>query len=136
QLLTENFLLAFAGGAAGLLVAKVAIQFVLKFGPAGIPRLHETSLDLRIFAFAIGASLLAGLLFGLAPAMHFGGISLAESLKSMGPRSLSGGGGARLRNALLVVEVALALVLLVTTSLITRTFYRLITTDPGFQAEN
>ena len=135
QLLTESLLTALAAGAVGILIAKGGIFFVKTFGPANIPRLREVALDLPVFTFAFGISLLTGILFGLAPAIGATRENLVDSLKERSQRSGSSPAAPRLRNALLVSQVALALVLVVSAGLLTRTFFRLLGADGGFRAE-
>jgi putative ABC transport system permease protein len=132
QLLTESVLLAFVGGALGLLLGQVAIQFVKMFGPLNIPRLHEVRLDPGVFAFTIAVTLVTGLLFGFAPALAAARENLVETLKEGSQRSGSGPGRQRIRSVLLVSEVALALVLVIAASLLIRTFFHLLKVDPGF----
>jgi putative ABC transport system permease protein len=117
------------------LIAKGGIFFVKTFGPANIPRLREVTLDLPVFTFAFGISLLTGILFGLAPAIGATRENLVDSLKEGGQRSGSSPTTPKLRNALLVSQVALALVLVVSAGLLTRTFFRLLGADGGFRAE-
>ena len=136
QLLTESLLLAFAGGVTGLGVAASGIQLVKILGPASLPRLHEAGLDLRVFAFAFIATFLTGLLFGLAPALGAARTNLVESLKQGGQKLGTGTSHARLRSALVVTQVALALVLVVASGLLVRTFYQLLASDGGFRSEH
>ncbi|HEV2296968.1 MAG TPA: ABC transporter permease [Candidatus Acidoferrales bacterium] len=134
QLLTESIVLAGLGGMAGILLAKAAIFAVKILGPSSIPRLEETGLDIRVLIFALGVTILTGVLFGLAPALGATRGNLVESLKSGGHRSGVSRGTQKIRNSLLVSQIALALVLVVVTGLLTRTFYRLLSVDPGFHA--
>jgi predicted permease len=136
QLLTETLLLAAAGGLAGMLLAEAGIYFLKIVGPSDIPRLREIALDLRVFAFLVGITLLGGILFGLAPAIGATRQNLAESLKEGGQRSVGRATGPRIRNALLTSEVALALVLVIAAGLLVRTFLRLLSVDPGFKASH
>jgi len=135
QLFTESLVLSCMGGALGIGLSYAGIYFLKIFGPANIPRLQEISLDLRVLAFVLGVSLISGLLFGLAPLLGLTGGNLGESLKEGGQRS--GGSTTRLkaRNALIVVEVALALVLVVAAGLLSRTFFHLLNVDPGVNVE-
>jgi putative ABC transport system permease protein len=135
QLLTESLLLAAAGGAAGILLAELGIQFVKTFGPSNIPRLSDVALDWQVFAFALGLTLFTGILFGLAPAIPATRDNLADALREGGQRSVGNAAGPRIRKALLVSEVALALVLVVAASLLTQTFFRLLRVDPGFRPD-
>ncbi|HKD62959.1 MAG TPA: ABC transporter permease [Candidatus Acidoferrales bacterium] len=134
QLLTESVLLAFLGGVAGLLLGELAIQFVKAFGPLNIPRLHEIRLDPGVFAFTLVVTLVTGLLFGLAPALGATREDLVDTLKEGGLRSGSGPARQKIRSALLVSEVALALVLVIAAGLLVRTFFHLLKVDPGFNS--
>jgi putative ABC transport system permease protein len=135
QLLTESLLLATLSGLLGILLAKVAIHFIKVLGPSNIPRLNETNLDLRVLAFALGISFFTGILFGLAPASAASRKNLIESLKAGGQRSGESQVNAKLRNALLVSEVALAFVLIIAAGLLTESFFHLLNVDPGFASE-
>jgi predicted permease len=132
QLLTESVLLALLGGIFGLILGELAIYFVKMFGPSNIPRLHEVRLDPRVFVFMLALILLTGLLFGLAPALGATRENLVEALKEGGQRFGSGPAAQKLRSALLVSEVALALVLVIAAGLLVRTFQHLLKVDPGF----
>ena len=134
QLLTESLLLAAAGGLVGVLFAEAGIRFTRAYGPGNLPRLRDVGLDLPVLAFALGAALVTGILFGLAPALAAGRENLAGSLRAAGQRLSGGAQSSRLRKILLVSEMALAVVLLVAAGLLTRTFFRLLGTDPGFHA--
>ncbi len=131
QLFTESLVLSSMGGALGAALAYAGIYFLKIFGPANIPRLQEISLDLPVLAFVLGVSLISGLIFGLAPLLGFSRDNLGESLKEGGQRS--GGSTTRLkaRNALVVVEVALAMVLVVAAGLLSQTFFHLLNVDAG-----
>jgi predicted permease len=132
QLLTESLLLATFSGFLGILLAEAAIHFIKILGPSNIPRLGETNLDLRVLAFALGVSFLSGILFGLAPAIAASRKNLIECLKESGQRSGESHANAKLRNALLVAEVALAFVLVIAAGLLTQSFLHLLNVDPGF----
>lgn len=136
QLLTESCLLASAGGIGGLAVGEGGIYFARNFGPAGIPRLGEAGLDIRVLAFTFGVMVIAALIFGFAPAIGVTRESLAESLKEGGQRSGTSLAARQMRNALLISQMALALVLVVAAGLLARTFYRLLQVDPGFRADH
>jgi predicted permease len=135
QLLTESLLIAVAAGAVGILIANAGIYFVKTLGPSNIPRLREIALDLPVLAFALGISLATGILFGLAPAISAARENLVDSLKEGSQKSGGSRMSPRLRNALLVSQVALALVLVVSAGLLTRTFFQLLGADGGFNAE-
>jgi predicted permease len=135
QLITESLVLSAIGGGAGVLFAMAAVDGIKAFGPANIPRLADVSLDVRVLLFAVGASLLTGVVFGLAPAIVVSADHLGRSLRETDLRTGTSGRGARLRNALIVSEVALALVLSVASGLLVRTFVHLVHADGGFNAE-
>ncbi|MET0626234.1 MAG: ABC transporter permease [Pyrinomonadaceae bacterium] len=132
QLLTESMLLSLAGGVVGLLLAVWGVEGIVKLGPATLPRLAETSIDGRVFLFALAVSVLTGIIFGLAPALQASKTDLATSLKDGGRGGSAGAARARLRAALVVSEVALSLVLLVGAGLLIKSFRQLLTTDPGY----
>jgi putative ABC transport system permease protein len=135
QLLTESLLLSLSGGAAGLLLSVWGVEAIIKLSPATVPRLAETSIDARVFLFALGVSILTGLIFGLAPALQASKTDLAESLKEGGRSGSAGARRNRLRSTLVVVEVALSLMLLVGAGLLVKSFRQLVTTDPGYSPE-
>src|SRR4029077_2469009 len=132
QLLTESLLLAAIGGVAGIALAEISLYVLKILGPANVPRLRDVSLEPRVFFFAIAITLVAGILFGLAPALASSRENLVESLKESGQRSGGGAAHSKLRNALLVSEVALALVLVISAVLLVRTFHRMLEADAGF----
>jgi predicted permease len=132
QMLTESLLLASMGSAAGIALAFAMLNFVPRFIPSNIPRLSEVSIDWAVLGFALGISLLAGLAFGLAPA-----IQTARSTPASATREGARGSGysaktGRLRDALIMSELALAVVLMIGAGLLVRTFERLLTENPGF----
>ena len=134
QLLTESVILAGLGGLAGIAVALAAHRTLLAIEPGIIPRLEEVQLDLTVLAFALAVSLLTGLLFGLAPALHGIRVDLTTVLKQGGSRgSTIGHTQNRVRAALVTVQMALTLVLLIGAGLLGRTFLELRSVDPGFQ---
>src|SRR5215468_6563351 len=136
QALTESLLLAFIGGVVGLLLAVWALDLIVKFGPANVPRLGEVSLDPRVLVFTLLITLLTGVFFGLAPALQSARVGLSEALNESGRASGAGGReGARLRNSLVILETALAVVLLVGAGLLINSFVRLLRTPPGFNPE-
>jgi putative ABC transport system permease protein len=136
QLLTESVLLASIGGVAGVLLAAAATRAVVAFGPADIPRLDATELDLRVLVFAVGVSFLTGIAFGLAPAVQASAPDLNRGLRESERGSTAGAGRHRLRRLLMASEVALALVLLVGAGLMIRTFVALRGVDPGFRPDH
>jgi len=135
QLLTESVLLAVVGGALGLLLAIWGLSLLRWLNPGNIPRLAAIGIDGRVLAFTSAAALLTGILFGLAPALRTSRVNLSETLKE-GGRSLVGGGNQRLRNLLVVTEIALSLVLLIGAGLLIRSFVRVQQVEPGFVPQN
>ena len=135
QLLTESLLLAVAGAAVGLLLAMWGIDLLVAAGPDNIPRLDEIRIDGHALLFTICVTMLTGLTFGLAPALEASKLDLNQSLKEGARSSSASASRGRLRKALVVAEVALALVLLVGAGLLIKSFYRLQQVDPGFNPE-
>jgi putative ABC transport system permease protein len=134
QGLTQALLIALLGGTLGVGVASAGLGALVGSAPADLPRLEEVHLDLRVLAFALGITTLAGLLFGLAPAWHAARTDPQSALKSSGRTATSGAGGLRLRSALVAAEVGLSGVLLVTGALLMTSFLRLMRADKGFRA--
>jgi predicted permease len=132
QLMTESLLLAVAGGVLGIFFGEVSLLLVKRFGPGTIPHLHEAGLDLRVVAFALAITLITGFLFGLAPAFGATRMNMVEALKEGGQRSGGSVSALRIRNALLISQVALAMVLVVAAGLLVRTFYHMMHTGRGF----
>ncbi|MGI9105206.1 MAG: ABC transporter permease [Pyrinomonadaceae bacterium] len=136
QLLTESLLLSLVGGGVGLLLALWGIDLLVGVSPADIPRAREIALDGRVLAFTVMVSLLTGIFFGLAPALHASKTNLNESLKEGSRGSTEGLRSNRVRSLLIVSEVALSLVLLVGAGLLIKSFLRLQQVDPGFKSKN
>jgi putative ABC transport system permease protein len=134
QMLAESIVLGVVGGGLGLLLAYAAIQPLQALSAGSIPRVAEVSIDGRVLGFTALASVLTGLLFGLAPAWHAARTGLGGMLKE-GGRSSSTIPGRLMRSALLVVEVALSILLLVGAALLLRSFENVTHVDPGFQPE-
>jgi predicted lysophospholipase L1 biosynthesis ABC-type transport system permease subunit len=134
QLLTESLLLAVVGGGLGLLLAGWGTQAALHFLADGLPRASEVRLDARALLFTVVISLGCGIFFGLAPALKTGARNLHDTLKEGG----RGGSGSRHRaqGIFVVVEMALALVLLVSAGLMVRSLTALWHVDPGFDSHN
>jgi predicted permease len=137
QLLTESLLLGLLGGAAGLVLARMALQVIRGVNPGNIPRLDAIGLDGTVLAFTFAVSIVTGLLFGLAPALRAARVDLNTSLKA-GGRNAQGEGGfggsrRRLRSLLVVAEVAISLMLLIGAGLLVRSFVRLQNVSPGFE---
>ena len=135
QLLTESCLLALLGGLAGIAMAWVGLDFLLALVPAETPRLSEIAISRPVLFFSLGISLLAGVLFGLAPAFQISRPDLQAPLKDGGRVAAHGLGGRRLRSSLVVLEIALALMLVTSAGLLIKSFWRLHHVDPGFDAE-
>lgn len=135
QLLTESALLAFAGGAVGLLLAYWGLRAFALWIPDDVPVARDLALDPRVLLFTLGVVLLTGALAGLAPALQMTRPDLAESLRD-GTRAGSGTArGGRTRSALVVIETAVAVLLVVGAGLLIRSFARLTDVDPGFRPE-
>ena len=134
QLLTESILLAFAGGALGLVLAAWGTRAALGILPTALPRAEEIGLDTWVLFFTLAISLLAGIFFGLAPALRVSPSKLHDSLKE-GGRGLSGNKH-RVQSIFVVAEMAMALVLLAGAGLMIRSLTRLWSVDPGFNPQN
>ncbi len=134
QLLTESVLLSSLGGAAALLLGSWAMKLLLSLRPAGMESLGATAFSLPVFGFTLALSVLAGILFGLAPALGTTKLNLVESLKE-GGRAMARG-KQRPRSALVAAEVALGFVLLVGAGLLLQTLATLLRVNPGFKAEH
>src|SRR5580700_3681383 len=136
QLLTEGLLLSLAGGVAGLAILYFTKGFLLRIVPDSLPRLNEVAINWSVLLFALGAILVAGVVFGLAPGWHVGRADLTHVLKQEG-RGLTGSGEqARTRRILVVTEFALSLVLMIAAGLLLRSFWDLLNVRPGFNPEN
>jgi predicted permease len=133
QSLTESVLLALAGGAVGLLIANWGTHAAIALLPTTLPRAGEVKLDARVLVFALVASLLTGIMFGLAPALKTSRSRLSETLKE---GSRGSGARGRAQGVMVAVEIALALVLLVGAGLMIRSLSALWNVDPGFRADN
>jgi len=137
QLLTENLLVAAAGGALGLALGYAMIRgLILLAPPFSLPSEADVSIDPAILLFTLAVSLLTALLFGLAPAIHAARVDPASAMKEGGRSASSGAGRARLRSALIVAEVALAFVLLAGAGLLVGSFFRMLHVDTGFTSTN
>ena len=136
QRLTESTLLAFVGGAAGLIAAKAGTALLLALRPAELRRLDAIPMDARVFLFVFAISLLTGLLFGLLPAWSSSRGDIAEALRENARTTASGVSRSPLRSLLVTAELALALVLLAGAGLLIKGFLRLRSVDPGFNPAN
>ena len=132
QVFTESLVLALAGGALGTLLALWVTDFLVRLIPEDIPRLSAIHLDSHVLVFTIALSFGTGLLFGMAPAMQVSTSGLSESLKEGGRGATAGVHRRRVRSALVVIEVAVAAMLLVGAGLLIQSFVRLERVDPGF----
>ncbi|MDB4908897.1 MAG: permease [Gemmatimonadetes bacterium] len=135
QLLVESVLLAAAGAVAGIAVAALGVRFLVSGDSLGVPRLQDASLNAPVLAFTAGLALLCGVVFGLVPALRASRTDLQSTLRASGNR---GGGGVRerLRSALVVAEIAVALVLLTGAGLLVRSAMLLQQVPPGFSTDN
>ncbi len=136
QMLTESLLLSLAGGAAAIVLAFWATSLLVSFKPENLPRVAEIGVDGRVLGFTLGISVLTGLIFGLVPAWTASRGQVGDALKEGGRSSTAGSARQRLRSAFVVVELAVALVLLVGAGLLVKTFWNLRSVDPGFNPEN
>ena len=132
SLMVESVLLGLIGGGLGLVVAYSGLRLLAAIGPANLPRLSEISIDPRTLGFAVCLSALSGVLFGMIPALKFAGPVVSVALRSAGRTSSASRERHRARNLLVVAQVALALVLLISSGLMIRTFQALRTVEPGF----
>jgi predicted permease len=131
QFMTEGLLLSLAGGVLGLLLARTGVQALIRLYPDSLPRTSEVTVDPIVLFFTLGVSLLTGLVFGLAPLMHARVEGLALALKE-GTRGATGAARHHIRRALVMAEVALAVMLVLGAGLLIRTVYNLATVDAGF----
>jgi putative ABC transport system permease protein len=136
QLLTESALIALLGGTVGVTLATWGVGLIAKTNLIGVPRLSQISLNVAALLFTLGVSLMAAILFGLAPAAQVSRFDLNHALREEG-RGLAGGAtSSRIQRALVVSEVALAVVLVIAAGLLLRSFDRLLRIDPGFDVKN
>ena len=135
QLFIEGVLLSFFGTAAGLLIATLGTKVLLQFVPAGVPRLAQVSLDLRVLGFTILISLGTCLIFGLIPAWQASKPDLHTTLEQSGRTSGPGASRLRFRQLLVVFQVSVAVMLVIGAGLLIRSFWILQRVDPGFQSE-
>ncbi|MGH9837607.1 MAG: FtsX-like permease family protein [Blastocatellia bacterium] len=137
QLLTEGVLLALVGAALGLLLAVWGTELLARLMPPNlIPRSEEIGFDGCVLAFTLAAAVLTGLVFALAPAHQAARVDVNSALKETAGKGAAGTGGNRLRDALVVAEIALALILLAGATLLLRTFVNLRGVAPGFDPHN
>jgi putative ABC transport system permease protein len=136
QLLVEGAVLVGLGATLGLGLVALSLDLVRALNPGHLPRLDEVSLDARVLGFTLWVSVLAGLLFSVAPALHVSARSPHDGLKEGAHGATAGARRLRVRRLLVAGEVALAVVLLAGAGLMLRSFARLLAIDPGFRAEN
>jgi putative ABC transport system permease protein len=134
QVLAESLLLAGGGGLLGLVVAWAGVRFVHGLPEGSLPRMQEVRLDAGVLLFALLTSILVALVFGLVPALQASRVGLKDTIHAFS--GTTGRSGSRLLNALVVAEVALALMLLVGAGLMTRSFAQLMRVSPGFEPNN
>lgn len=135
QLMLESLWVAFLGGFCGLAVAYATLKAVVAFSPAAVPRLEDAALDPTVILFAVGLSLLSGILFGAGPALNSLRLNLADMLRDESRSSTGGRARSRARAVLVAAEVALSVILLVCAGLLTRTFQKLASIELGFRPE-
>jgi predicted permease len=136
QAILQSLLLSVTGGVLGLLLAAGALRAGISLLPETLPRIQEIGLDLQVVAFALGLALLTGVICGLAPAFAAMRTNVNDVLKEGGRTGTSGGGHARLRSALVITEIAVAMVLLAASGLLLRSFERMRQVDLGFQPDH
>ena len=136
QLLTESLLVGLLGGTFGLLVAIWGVAILVNTGPESLPRLHEVRIDVSVLVFTLLISVATSVIFGLVPAWQTARASLNDDLRQGGSRTATDKIGTRTRPVLVAVEVALAVVLLISAGLMVRSFRALQTVDTGFEKEN
>jgi predicted permease len=132
QMLTESMLLSLIGGVAGIATAVGTLGFILRFVPSNVPRLNEVRIDWVVLAFALLISILTGFVFGLAPALHSAKVALSSAIREGGRGSGYSTVTGRLRDVLIVSELAFAVILMVGAGLLLRTMRGLLQENPGF----
>jgi putative ABC transport system permease protein len=132
QFLVESILLAILGGAAGLLIARWAVDIAIHIGAHAVPRLADVGIDTRVLLFTLILSFTTGIVFGLAPVFGLRWRNVNERLKSEGATSSAGGGQLRFRTVLVTAEFALAILLLAGAGLLLKSFWRMNDFPPGF----
>src|SRR5436190_2426002 len=136
QLLTESLLLSLFGGIAGLAILIGVKDFLLRLVPENLPRLNEITISWSVLLFALIASVVSGVLFGLAPVLQAGRLDLNHALKQEGRASTGSGERARTRRGLVITEFALSLVLMIAAGLLLRSFWDLLNVQLGFTPQN
>ena len=136
QLLTESVLVSLVGGALAVLLAIWATNLLVALQPDNLPRLQEIAVDGRVLAFTFGVSLLTGIIFGLLPAWTASRSKVGEALKEGGRSATAGSARQRMRSSFVVVELAIALILLIGAGLLIKTFWNLRSVEPGFNPDH
>ena len=136
QFLTESLLLSVIGGATGLLFSLGGLTVLRRFIPPDISRVDAIAVDAKVLMFTLVVSLLTGLIFGLAPALHAVHSNLNETLKESGRDSAAGARGKRLRSSLVIAEVAVSFILLIGAGLLINSFMHLRNLNPGFKTDH
>jgi predicted permease len=136
QMLTESLLLSGLGGTAGVLTAYAVLGSIVRFVPANIPRLNDIRIDWVVLGFALSISLVTGLVFGLAPALHSAKVALSSAIREGARGSGYSVKTGRLRDALIVAELSFAVMLMVGAGLLLRTLRDLLHENPGFNPEH
>ena len=136
QLLTESITLSVIGGVAGIVLGSWGVNALLALNPIPIPSYNKIGIDMTVLAFTLGASVVTGIVFGLAPAWRALRFDLISALKEGGRGSVADTGQRRLSSALVIAEMAMAMVLLIGAGLLLRSFGRLLEVKPGFTTEN
>jgi len=136
QLLTESITLSLLGGGAGILLGAWGVQALLALNPIRLPQYNQIRVDLFVLAFTLTASILTGILFGLAPAWQTLKVDLHSALKEGGRTSMADSGQRRLSSLLVIAETAMAMVLLIGAGLLLKSFAHLLDVRPGFVTEN
>jgi predicted permease len=132
QFLTEGVVIAVLGAIVGTALAVFGLRALLTAYPESIPRAAEIALDWRVLLFTLGVAIATGMVFGLAPLAHLREQSVGSALKEGGTRTSAGAARTRVRNVLVMAEVALAMMLVVGAGLLVRSFWNLMQVDPGF----
>ena len=136
QAILESLVLSVTGGLVGLMLAGVALRVGLSLLPETLPRINEIGLDWQVIGFALGLAILTGVVCGIAPAFAAVRTSVNDALKEGGRTGTSGGGHARLRSALVISEIAVALVLLAASGLLLRSFEKMRQVNLGYQPDH
>ena len=136
QFMTEGTVLSLLGASLGLALAFWGLKALLAANPASVPRAAEITLDPTVLGFTVVVAVLTGLVFGMAPLLHMGEQAVSLAIKEGGVRATTGSGRNRVRRGLVVVEIALAVMLVIGAGLLIKTFRNLTSVDAGFDVEN